>query len=323
MLRLLFDVAFMLIGVAGGCLTAAMLWTVAEPIHAGPAGCAGAMNLLLAAKSGWGKSFLTQHTIEQNIEHYDKVLVLDFKDEYRGLVSKRHGPGHFRYWKAGPKERDHFTPEHYHELLRKNPRLVLARENGMNTDTWCNDVCAVAVSAARSAEGAVLVVIDEAHFVAPQSGKIPDSIKGLATTGRGEGVSATWVSQRLTEVEETVLAQCEARFLGGFGSDADLSKVSGVLEYPDELHKAGGSGIDAALADGLGFDVDGSRVEDGRFISVRRFVDDPTRDDPDTIGSEWVYSDDDGKAKLVDSRELELDSDHLGKQGNTIRVGGL
>ncbi|MFU1780712.1 hypothetical protein ACM16X_04960 [Haloarcula japonica] len=44
------------------------------------------MNLLLAAQSGWGKSFKAQHVMEENIPEYDHVVVLDFKDEYRGLA---------------------------------------------------------------------------------------------------------------------------------------------------------------------------------------------------------------------------------------------
>lgn len=276
------------------------------------------MNLLLAAKSGWGKSWMCQRLTELNAKKYDRVLVLDFKDEYRGLVSARHGPGLMKYWMAGRNEVEQFTTAHYGELLEQNDRVVLARQPALTEETWREDVCAPAIRAARRLEGSVLIVIDEAHFVAPQSGSVPDVITGLATTGRGEGVSGMWVTQRLTECEETVLAQCEGRFLGGFGSDADLNKVEKVLEYPTDLHRAGGEGFPAEYAEALGFDP-GDRVdENGQFVGVRKF----TEDDGETVvGSEWVHSNDDGDVELADSREMEMESEHVGKQGHAIEVG--
>ena len=60
----------------------------------------GALNLLLAAQSGWGKSFKGQHVIEKNLPEYDHVVVLDYKDEYRGLVKA----GLANWWIGGPRE---------------------------------------------------------------------------------------------------------------------------------------------------------------------------------------------------------------------------
>lgn len=275
------------------------------------------MNLLVAAKSGWGKSWMCQRLTERNIRgKYEHVLLCDFKDEYRGLVSRDYGPGLAKYWKAGPREVETFTPEHYRALLEQNGHVVLARKDGMTAETWREDVCERAIRAARSLEAPTLVVIDEAHFVAPQSGNVPDAIEGLATTGRGEGCSGMWVTQRLAMAEETVLSQCEARFLGGFGSDADLSKISGLLEYPEEMHHAGGDGIPAERAEALGFDVGDRRDESGMYPAVRKF-----KEGEQTVGSEWIYSSEDGEAHLADSSTMAMDSEHVGAQGHAIDVG--
>lgn len=278
------------------------------------------MNLLLAAKSGWGKSWMCQRLTERNIPQYDHVLVLDFKDEYRGLVSKEYGPGLCRYWKAGEREVQQFTAAEYQELLEVNEHVVLARRSGMGVEDWREAICARSINAARQLDGSVLVVIDEAHFVAPQSGGVPAAIEGLATTGRGEGASAMWVSQRLAKMEETVLAQCEGRFLGGFGSDADLAKVEGVVEYPDDLHQAGGHGIPTKTAEALGFEAVDARAAGGKYPAVRKFTE-GEGDQERTVGSEWIYSDESGDVDLADSREMGMETEHVGAQGHHIDVG--
>jgi len=62
------------------------------------------MNLSVLAASGYGKSYITQAIAERNTERYDHVVLLDYKDEYRGLCSKDHGPAPFKNWMAGPVE---------------------------------------------------------------------------------------------------------------------------------------------------------------------------------------------------------------------------
>lgn len=285
------------------------------------------MNLLLAGKTGWGKSRECQRHTETNAGRpgetgetddsgpYDHVLVLDYKDEYRGLVSPQHGPRYAYAWKAGERELDHFETEHYRQLLVENGNVVLARHR-LTDDEW-RDLAADAVTAARNLANeenvAVLVVIDEAHFVAPQREGYPKPLKGLATTGRGEGASAMWVSQRLAEMDETVLAQCEGRFLGGFGSDADLGKVEKVVEYPSDLHRAGGANVPLeTVPDPLAVDV----TEADTVPPVRKW-----EENGSVVGSEWVYSGEDGTLRRINSGDYDLETEHVGAEGHDIEVG--
>lgn len=274
------------------------------------------MNLLLAAKSGWGKSYMCQTLTEWNsdggrdgdtgADSYDHVLVCDYKDEYRGLVSGQHGPSLARYWQAGEKERAAFGPSTYQEMLRANGNVVLARNPRLGPEGW-REVVAAAVLAARRMDGSVLVVIDEAHFLAPQREGYPDPIKGLATTGRGEGASGMWVSQRLSEMDETVLAQCNARFLGGFASDADLSKIDGVVDYDSEVHRSGGH--PATMPAEL-------EAADAGAVTLRLF-----KEAGQVVGSEWVFSDDSGEMARVNSENYSMETEHVGAQGHSIDVG--
>lgn len=254
--------------------------------------------------SGWGKSFKAQHVMEQNLPEYDHVVVLDYKDEYRGLVKA----GLASWWIAGPRERE-WSRSTWHEFLAANERVVLARHDRLDVDAW-QDLAAAVIAAARRL-GDVLVVIDEAHFVAPQTGSVPSAIEGLATTGRGEGASSIWVTQRLSKAEETVLAQCQARLLGAFESTGDLSKVDGITEYPTDLHNPQVETVGGAVATDLLPD------ERDRPQSLQKHVADGS-----TVGSEWIYSDNTGTRERRNTRGVasEMETTHYGPEGKQIRV---
>jgi hypothetical protein len=262
------------------------------------------MNLAALAKSGWGKGWLAQRLIERNTSEYPHGLILDFKDEYRGLVKA----GHAVHAIAGPDEVKRWGPDAYRALLEANGHVVLARHNRVDAETWREDVAGPAVEGARRTTDP-LITIDEAHFVAPQTGSLPSPVKGLATTGRGEGASSIWITQRPAEMDETILAQLMARFIGGFESSADLDKVQKIVEYPVDVHNPGVrnvGGLPGSLAP-------------------------PGRDTPESLqkheaegggleGSEWIYSDDSGDRERWDTREMEMQSTHYGAPGNPIHL---
>jgi len=252
---------------------------------------------LIAAKSGWGKSWMCQWWTEDNAPEYDYLLVLDYKDEYRGLV--KHGLA--KWAAAGPGEVG-ATAANWGDVLKETGALVLSRYR-LRTEQW-RDVCADTIRAARSLDGSVLVVIDEAHFVAPQSEGYPDVIEGLATTGRGERVSSMWVTQRLARLDETVIAQMMVRMLGGFSSDADLAKVGKVIDYPVDVHNP-----QVSTVSGLPEDLE---ADDAGAVPCRLF----------DIGSEWIYSTDSGDARRVDSSALSMDSTHYGPEREDLSTPG-
>ncbi|ACV47837.1 conserved hypothetical protein [Halomicrobium mukohataei DSM 12286] len=260
------------------------------------------VNLLLAAASGWGKSYVCQATTESNLGEYDGVVLLDYKDEYRGLVKA----GKAKHWIAGPVEAEQWSTDHFRQLIEQNGNVVLARHSHLSPEQW-RAVCAKAISAGRRSSLSVLWVIDEAHFVAQQQAKLLDPIKGLATTGRGEGQSSIWVTQRLSELAETIIAQCTARKLGGFESDRDLSKIGGVVDYPQDLHRSGGHRV-PGLPDDL-------HADDGGPVSVRKWTDGDI-----VTGSEWIYSDDSGTVRRMNSANVDMDSEHVGAPGKSIKM---
>ena len=260
---------------------------------------------LLAAQSGFGKSYLGQWWIEDNVDEYDHLVVADYKGEYRGLCKKNSGlPESKRcnWVGVGEVEAD-WSVDVWVELLKQEARLVL--ERGVDEATW-QEIVAKIARAARRLDGTVLVVIDEAHFVAPGRGSIPDEVKGLATTGRGEGVSTVWITQRLQELNETVLAQTDVRLLGGFSNDNDLGKIGRIVDYNPDIHNPGSTAVRVPDA----IDRDGKPVQ--QFEN----------DDGQLIGSEWIWSTTSGDLDRINTQDLELTSTHYGGEDQNLSKPG-
>jgi hypothetical protein len=229
--------------------------------------------------------------------------VLDYKDEYRGLVKS----GYCSHYIVGDAEA-RASVDAWKRSLARNPYLVLARLESLGTTKWKQAAARVAL-AARRLDRDVLVAIDEAHFVAPNQGKVPDTIEGLATTGRGEGASSLWITQRVSKLDTTVTSQTDAAILGAFRDRNDLTRIEGTVEYPVDIHKPGGVSLpESTVPDEL-------HVSDEGAISVRKWEENGA-----PIGSEWIYSDESGDLRRIDTREIDMESTHYGSPGNTIAL---
>jgi hypothetical protein len=81
----------------------------------------------------------------------------------------------------------------------------------------------------------LLVVMEEAHrYVSPDSGNFAaDVVKRIAKEGRKYGVGAMLVSQRPSEIDETILSQCGTLIALRLSNPADRGRVKGAL--PDNL----------------------------------------------------------------------------------------
>lgn len=270
------------------------------------------MNLSVLASSGYGKSYITQAISERNVERYDHVVVLDYKDEYRGLCSKDHGPAPFKHWMAGPVEQQ-IGAAKWAEMIETNGHVVIARHpSEIDNEDWREIAAGIVTACRHHVTGSTLIVLDEAHFLAPQSGSYPEPIKGLATTGRGEGNSAAWVTQRTAEIDKTILGASTARFVGGFNGRNDIKPFREVVDYPAEAHVTGGHEV-AGLPEEL-------HVDEGP-ISVRKWTD-IKNGEKIVTNSEWIYSDDSGEHKRLQSAEaFAPNCDHVGASGMEIDLG--
>jgi len=252
---------------------------------------------LIAAQSGWGKSWVAQYRIETNLDGYDYVIVADYCDEYRGLVKS----GLARYLAVGSAESS-LSAGSLADVLRSNPRTVAARAVGV--ESWREFVATIA-KAARALDGDVLVAVDEAHFVARLRKTTPKDVEELATTGRGQGISSIWITQRLAKLDPTVSSQCDRRMLGGFTSSNDVDRVDELVGYPGDVHNP-----QATL----------SASQKGILRDAHGLGTTPLEETGP--GSEWIYSTRSGDYRRVDSSQLEMRSTHYGPEGSNLSIPG-
>jgi len=260
------------------------------------------VNLGFVAQSGWGKGYHAQSWMESNASEYEALVVLDYCAEYRGLVKS----GVADHWIVGKLEAQ-MSVSDWMKVLRANPQIVLERHKSeIGTEEW-REIATCIASALRRLDRDQLVVVDEAHFVAPQREKLPKPIKELATTGRGAGTSTMWVTQRTAEIDKTILTQCQARMVGGFDG-GEIGPLSSSIEYPAELHNP--------AADPKPSRIPAELLPSGRErpTSLQKHKNDAGQ----TVGSEWIYSDDDGNRRRVDTGTVSMRSNHYGSEGNDL-----
>lgn len=256
------------------------------------------MNLAFGARTNWGKTYVSIGYIERNADDYDLTVVLDYKDEYSGLVET----GYLKRLTA-PPGLETASREQWAEMTAGTDGLQVARA-GMTDDAW-REMLATLIRALAADDRSVFLVLDEAHRFAPQRGGYPDEIDTLATTYHGDGFGVVWLTQRFAKLDEDILSQCTASMLGGFGSGADLDKVGNIVEYNPDVHNADLSRVTGSVPDAL--------QVDGEAVPLRRFTDDAGN----TVGSEWVYSDD-TSLRRIDSRDLSMESPHYGSDRKRI-----
>lgn len=261
------------------------------------------MNLAFVAQSGWGKGYHAQSWMEASADEYEALVVLDFCGEYRGLVKE----GLATHWIVGPIELK-ATVSQWVQILESNPNIVLERRTEVTVEQW-REVCGRIAAALRRLDRDQLVAVDEAHFVTPQDAKLLDSLKYLATTGRGAGTSSMWITQRTAEIDKTILTQCQARMVGGF-KGGDLGNLAGEIEYPEAIHNPSADPSPSTLPEEL------LPADRERPTSLQKHKDDAGR----TVGSEWVYSDDSGEIRRVDTQHVTMKSTHYGSRGNDLTM---
>ncbi|MEA5388344.1 hypothetical protein VB779_15730 [Haloarculaceae archaeon H-GB11] len=90
----------------------------------------------------------------------------------------------------------------------------------------------------------------------------------------------------------------------------DLGRVSEGIEYPEALHNPAADLSPSGIPDQL---LPAGREQP---VTLQKHKDEQDR----TIGSEWIYSDDDGEKYRVNTQTVSMDSTHYGSRGNKLAM---
>lgn len=179
--------------------------------------------LLITATSGSGKSWSLRRLIEQASQHVH-LLILDPEGEFASLKDKL--------------KISHLKAESAQDVARAGVlaiRLMASKESAVLDISNLNPESRVQfvkrfvqslVEVKEELRHPVMVVIDEAQLFAPQGAAVESSaaIKDLLTRGRKRGQFAVLATQRLSNIDKTVAAQCDNVMIGRATLDIDVRR---------------------------------------------------------------------------------------------------
>jgi len=191
--------------------------------------------LLLQANSGGGKSWAIRRLLEQThgrIQH----IVIDVEDEFHTLREKHD------YILAGRDGGDCPADSRSAELLAR--RLL---ELGMSAVISIYEMdpeerrefvglfIESMISAPRTLWHPALVVIDEAHIFAPESGgkdcESLSAIIDLQARGRKRGYTGILATQRISKISKDAIAEINNKLIGRSALDVDMKRSADELGF--------------------------------------------------------------------------------------------
>ncbi len=189
--------------------------------------------LLVQGTSGSGKSYAVRRLLEQThgrVQH----LVVDVEGEYVSLRER------CDYVLAGADGDCAAEPRSAGLLARR--LLELGASAILNVSElrphdrirFVRLFLESLLAAPRSLWHPVLVVVEECHLFAPQSGREAEStvaVIDLATRGRKRGFALCAVTQRISDLAKSVVAQCGNRLIGRTTLDADVKRAAYELGF--------------------------------------------------------------------------------------------
>lgn len=188
--------------------------------------------LLIQANSGGGKSWNIRKLLE---ETHGKVqqIVLDIEGEFSSL---REEYDFILAGKGGDIEANPRTAELLaQKILELNVSIIIDLYELKQHDRikFVAKFLDAMINAPKNLWHPALVVVDEAHLFAPESGHAESSsaVIDLATRGRKRGFCAVIATQRLSKLNKDVAAECNNKMIGRTGLDIDMKRAADELGF--------------------------------------------------------------------------------------------
>jgi len=187
--------------------------------------------LLVQANSGGGKSFALRRLLEQTAGQVQQI-VLDPEGEFATLRER------FDYIVCAPSGADAVaSPQSAAALARAlwtagtSAILDIYELKAHERVLFVRRFLDALVNAPRAIWHPTLVVIDEVHVFAPQTGSAESAgaVIDLATRGRKRGLALVGATQRLSKLHKDVAAELLNKLIGRTGLDVDVQRAADEL----------------------------------------------------------------------------------------------
>lgn len=188
--------------------------------------------LLVQANSGGGKSWLIRRLLEQSHGKVQQIII-DLEGEFSTLREQ------YDYILAG---KDGDTPADPRSaallakrLLELNVSAIIDLYELPHQDRkrFVRLFLTAMVNAPKSLWHPVIIVIDEAHVFAPQTGssEAMEAVIDLATRGRKRGYCAVLATQRISKLHKDAVAEMNNKLIGRTGLDIDRKRAAEELGF--------------------------------------------------------------------------------------------
>jgi hypothetical protein len=188
--------------------------------------------LLIQANSGSGKSWAIRRLLEQTYMSVPQI-VIDVEGEFHTLREK------FDYVLAGQKSGD--CPADIksaamlaRRLLELNVSAIVdIYELGLQRALFVRRFLESLVNAPRELWHPLLVVVDEAHMFAPESGvsESASAVIDLMTRGRKRGFCGVLATQRIAKLHKDAAAESNNKLIGRSALDIDMKRAAAELGF--------------------------------------------------------------------------------------------
>lgn len=188
--------------------------------------------LLVQANSGGGKSWLIRRLLEQSHGKVQQIII-DLEGEFSTLREQ------YDYILAG-KDGDTAAEPRSAALLAKrllelnvSAIIDLYELSHQDRKRFVRLFLSAMVNAPKSLWHPVMVVIDEAHVFAPQTGssEAMEAVIDLATRGRKRGYCAVLATQRISKLHKDAVAEMNNKLIGRTGLDIDRKRAAEELGF--------------------------------------------------------------------------------------------
>ncbi len=188
--------------------------------------------LLVQANSGGGKSWLLRRLLEQS---HGKVqqIVIDLEGEFSTLREK------YDYILAAKEGDTAAEPRSAALLARRllelnvSAIIDLYELSHQERKHFVRLFLSAMINAPKSLWHPCLVIVDEAHVFAPQTGQSEamEAVIDLTTRGRKRGYCAVLATQRLSKLHKDAVAEMNNKLIGRTGLDIDRKRAAEELGF--------------------------------------------------------------------------------------------
>lgn len=192
--------------------------------------------LLVQANSGGGKSWCLRRLLEQTHGRIQQ-LVIDPEGEFASLRE------HFDYVLAASHGGDTAAHPRLAGMLAErllelevSAILDIYELKAHDRVRFVRHFLEALIDAPKRLWHPALVVVDEAHVYAPQTGEAESAgaVIDLATRGRKRGYAAVLATQRLSKLHKDAAAELNNKLIGRTGLDVDVKRAADELGFGKE-----------------------------------------------------------------------------------------